>query len=200
MLEFYQAYADYHDMATITRVSLIQEAALVASGSLVVTHADGSVHDLSGIWPRLYTSLSEAIGEEITPNTDRSSRCARRRDRRGAHGGHGQVSPRSLFEHHVISTFTGPTVRRRLPRRHVPARGHRTQAGRRREVGPLHQRRRDRHRLLELVDPVIQRERLMEQAAPRHAATLRRCSRRGLPARARATYAPRVAWAWGSTA
>ena len=41
MLEFYQAFADYQDMATITR-ELIQEAAQAVAGSLTVTHFDGS--------------------------------------------------------------------------------------------------------------------------------------------------------------
>ncbi len=73
MLEFYQAYADYQVVATITR-ELIQEAALAACGSLTVTHHDGTVLDLSGVWPQvgLYESLSDALGEAITPDTDRS--------------------------------------------------------------------------------------------------------------------------------
>ena len=72
MLEFYQAYADYQVMATITR-ELIQESAIAACGSLTVTHHDGSIHDLSGVWPQvdLYESLSAALGEQITPDTSR---------------------------------------------------------------------------------------------------------------------------------
>ncbi|MBK9739629.1 MAG: lysine--tRNA ligase [Actinobacteria bacterium] len=169
MLEFYQAYADYHDMATITR-ELIQEAALVASGSLVVTHADGSVHDLSGIWPQvdLYTSLSEAIGEEITPNTDRSylvTLCEAEGIDVAPTAVTGKLAE-ELFEHHVISTFTGPTFVVDYPVDTSPlVRGHRSKPGvvekwdlyiNGAETGTGYS---------ELVDPVIQRERLMEQAA-----------------------------------
>ncbi|MDQ4116092.1 MAG: OB-fold nucleic acid binding domain-containing protein, partial [Actinomycetota bacterium] len=45
MLEAYQAYATYDDMAELTR-ELIQETARALFGSTVVRHADGSEHDL----------------------------------------------------------------------------------------------------------------------------------------------------------
>jgi lysyl-tRNA synthetase class 2 len=169
MLEFYAAYADYQVMATVTR-ELIQEAALAACGTLVVTHADGSVHDLSGVWPQvdLYTSLSEAIGEAITPQTDRA-RLVVLCDRDGIDVAPTAVAGKlaeELFEHHVISTFTGPTFVMDYPVDTSPlVRGHRSKPGvvekwdlyiNGAETGTGYS---------ELVDPVIQRERLMEQAA-----------------------------------
>src|SRR5699024_667426 len=70
MLEAYEAYSDYHKMADLTQ-DLVQQAAIDVFGSTTVTLADGSEYDLGGTWPRisLYESLSQAIGESITPQT-----------------------------------------------------------------------------------------------------------------------------------
>ena len=169
MLEFYQAYADYQVVATITR-ELIQEAALAASGSLVVTHADGSVHDLSGIWPQvsLYGSLSQSLGEDITPFTDRA-RLIALCDRDGI-----EVAPTAvngklveeLFEHHVISGFVGPTFVMDYPVDTSPlVRSHRTTPGVVEKWDLYFNGVETATGYSELVDPVIQRERLVEQAA-----------------------------------
>src|SRR4029078_1235820 len=70
MLEAYQAYGDYNQMADLTQ-ELIQNAALAVAGSHVVTWADGTECALGGEWDRLpmYESLSAAAGVEITPET-----------------------------------------------------------------------------------------------------------------------------------
>jgi lysyl-tRNA synthetase, class II len=169
MLEFYQAYADYQVMATITR-ELIQESALAAVGSLIVTHADGSLHDLSGIWPQvdLYGSLSSAIDEAITPATPRE-RLIELCERDGI-----EVVPTAvngklveeLFEHHVVDTFTGPTFVMDYPVDTSPlVRGHRTKPGVVEKWDLYIDGAESGTGYSELVDPVIQRERLMEQAA-----------------------------------
>jgi lysyl-tRNA synthetase class 2 len=169
MLEFYQAYADYQDMATITR-ELIQESALAAASSLIVTHADGSLHDLSGIWPQvdLYGSLSSAIDEAITPATPRE-RLLELCERDGI-----EVAPTAvngklveeLFEHHVVDTFTGPTFVMDYPVDTSPlVRGHRTKPGVVEKWDLYIDGAESGTGYSELVDPVIQRERLMEQAA-----------------------------------
>jgi lysyl-tRNA synthetase class 2 len=169
MLEFYQAYADYQDMATITR-ELIQESALAAASSLIVTHADGSLHDLSGIWPQvdLYGSLSSAIDEAITPATSRE-RLLELCERDGI-----EVAPTAvngklveeLFEHHVVDTFTGPTFVMDYPVDTSPlVRGHRTKPGVVEKWDLYIDGAESGTGYSELVDPVIQRERLMEQAA-----------------------------------
>ena len=64
MLEAYEAYGDYDPMQTLTR-ELIQEAAVAAFGSTVVTHVDGTEHDLGGMWRSVtvYGGLSEKLGE-----------------------------------------------------------------------------------------------------------------------------------------
>ena len=70
MLEVYEAYGDYDTMAVLTR-NLVQEAALAAVGSTGVTLADGTEYELGGEWRSisLYESLSDALGEAVTPDT-----------------------------------------------------------------------------------------------------------------------------------
>jgi lysyl-tRNA synthetase class 2 len=70
MLEFYEAYADYRDMARTTR-ELVQESCVALFGDLTARHHDGTEVDLSGDWPQLslYGLVSEAVGEEVTPQT-----------------------------------------------------------------------------------------------------------------------------------
>ena len=80
-LEAYEAYSDYDGMAELTR-DLVQRAARDAfglpEGGEVVTLADGTEYDLSGQWDKvdLYTSVSEAVGEEITVDTPRERLAA----------------------------------------------------------------------------------------------------------------------------
>ena len=169
MLEFYEAYADYQVMATITR-ELIQEAAIAATGSVVVTHADGSVHDLGGIWPQvdLYESLSTAIGEAISPET-----AADRLTELCAIAGI-DVAPtwvagklvEELFEHYVISGFTGPTFVMDYPVDTSPlVRAHRTKLGVVEKWDLYINGSESGTGYSELIDPVIQRERLVQQAS-----------------------------------
>jgi len=70
MLEAYVAYADYMEMAELTR-TLIINAVQAIHGSLIATWEDGTEYDFSGDWNyiSMYESLSEAIGESITPET-----------------------------------------------------------------------------------------------------------------------------------
>lgn len=75
-LEAYEAYSDYDGMAELTR-NLVQQAARdafdLSEGEEVVRLADGTEYDISGEWAKidLYTSVSEAVGEEITVDTPR---------------------------------------------------------------------------------------------------------------------------------
>ena len=168
-LEFYQAYADYRDMARITR-EIIQEAALAAVGSLVVTHADGSVHDLSGEWNEidLYASVSAAVGRDITPATPE----AELRDLCRAHG----IEPQAhwlpgkcveeLFEELVVPTFTGPTFVFDYPEDTSPLTRHHPDKPGVVEKWDLYINGYEQATgYSELADPVIQRERLVAQAA-----------------------------------
>ncbi|GAA1138469.1 MULTISPECIES: lysine--tRNA ligase [Microbacterium] len=62
MLEAYQAYGDYNQMAALTQ-ELVQNAAVAVAGSTTVTWADGTEYDLGGEWDRIsmYESLNQAI-------------------------------------------------------------------------------------------------------------------------------------------
>jgi len=63
MLEAYEAYGDYNSIADLTQ-ELVQSAALAVAGSHRVTWADGTEFDLGGTWDRIrmYDSLSAAAG------------------------------------------------------------------------------------------------------------------------------------------
>ncbi|MEZ5117924.1 MAG: lysine--tRNA ligase [Candidatus Nanopelagicales bacterium] len=168
MLEFYQAYADYDVMATLTR-ELIQEAAQRVCGGLQVTHHDGTVHDLSGEWAtvRMYPAVSAAVGEEITPSTP-VERLHALCDAVGIEPQPVWIPGKfveELFEFHVAPTFTGPTFVRDFPEDTSPlVRAHRTDPGTV-EKWDLYV---DGFELAtgysELVDPVVQRERLVAQS------------------------------------
>lgn len=168
-LEFYQAYADYRDMARITR-EIIQEAAIAATGGLVVTHADGSVHDLSGTWDEadLYGSVSQAVGREITPETPESELRALCKQ----HG----IEPQShwlpgkcveeLFEGLVVPTFGGPTFVFDYPEDTSPLTRHHPSRPGIVEKWDLYVNGYEQATgYSELADPVVQRERLVTQAA-----------------------------------
>ena len=168
MLEAYQAYGDYDSIAVLTR-ELIQEAALAAFGTLQVTLPDGGTRDLSGTWDQvtLYGSLSEAIGEEVSPFTS-PERLRELVDKAGLSVADDAIPGKlaeELFEHHVVDTFTGPTFVRDFPLDTSPlVRGHRHTPG----VVEKWDLYVDGIELAtgytELVDPVVQRERLVEQA------------------------------------
>ncbi|OLE27438.1 MAG: lysine--tRNA ligase [Actinobacteria bacterium 13_1_20CM_3_71_11] len=169
MLEAYQVYADYDTMATLTR-ELIQEAARALTGSQVVTHADGTRIDLGGTWPELtlYGALSTALGAEVTPRTPLAT-LVEYADKQGL-----PVDPKwsagklaeELFEALVVPGLTGPTFVRDYPEETTPlTRAHRSDPGvtekwdlyvRSVEIATAYS---------ELVDPVVQRERLVAQSA-----------------------------------
>ena len=168
-LEAYEAYGDYDTMAALTQ-DLVQTAAQDALGSTVVTLADGSEYDMGGQWTAisLYTSLSEALGEEISPQTDvdRLLGLVERFDLQidRARMNHGKLVE-ELWEHHVGDHLVAPTFVRDFPVDTSPlTRDHRTTAGvvekwdlyiRGLELGTAYS---------ELVDPVVQRRRFEAQA------------------------------------
>ncbi|MEE1619117.1 lysine--tRNA ligase [Brachybacterium sp. J153] len=169
MLEAYQAYGDYDSIGDLTR-SLVQEAAEQATGSQIVTLADGSEYDFSGEWRQItvYGSLSESLGQEITPETsvEELRAIARSLDLDLDHPrfGHGKLVE-ELFEHRVGDHLYEPTFVRDFPVETSPlVRAHRSTPGvvekwdlyvRGFELGTGYS---------ELVDPVIQRERFAQQA------------------------------------
>lgn len=168
MLEFYEAYADYNDMAELTR-RIIQEAAERVTGSQVVTWYDGTEYDLSGEWASItmYGSLSEALGTEITPETPVET-LRKYADEHGVQVdssfGHGKLVE-ELWEHLVGNHLYAPTFVRDFPVETCPlTRQHREQPGVA-EKWDLYVRGVELATgYSELVDPVVERARLEEQA------------------------------------
>ncbi|MDJ1113851.1 lysine--tRNA ligase [Microbacterium dauci] len=169
MLEAYQSYSDYNGIADLTQ-ELIQQAAVAVSGSTTVTWADGTEYDLGGQWDRIsmYESLSDAAGRAITPETPVAELAALAAEvgvevpeKIATHG----KFVEELWEHFVKGGLERPTFVMDFPLDTSPlVREHRSIAGvvekwdlyiRGFELATGYS---------ELVDPVIQRERFVEQA------------------------------------
>ncbi|MFV0432681.1 MAG: lysine--tRNA ligase [Leucobacter sp.] len=174
MLESYQAYTDYNGIADLTQ-ALIQNAALAVNegtereGTHTVLWADGTLFDLGGEWDRIsmYGTLSEAAGREITPETPVAELQAIA-DAEGVEvklPNHGKLVE-ELWEHFVKGGLTRPTFVMDFPVETSPlTRHHRSIVGvvekwdlyvRGFELATGYS---------ELVDPVVQRERFVQQAA-----------------------------------
>jgi len=167
MLEFYQAYGDYNTVADLTQ-EMVQNAAVAVAGSHVVTWNDGTEYDLGGEWARIsmYESLSTAVGTEITPETPMKTleTMAKAVQVEVQHPTHGKLVE-ELWEHHVKVDLIRPTFVMDFPIDTSPlVREHRSKPGvvekwdlyvRGFELATGYS---------ELIDPVIQRERFIEQA------------------------------------
>lgn len=167
MLEAYEGYGDYNSIAELTQ-TLIQNAALAVAGSHTVTWADGTEFDLGGEWDRIsmFGSLSDAVGREITPETP-IAELKELADAEGIvvpHPIHGKYIE-ELWEHFVKGALVRPTFVRDFPVDTSPlVRAHRSIPGvvekwdlyiRGFELATGYS---------ELIDPVVQRERFVEQA------------------------------------
>ena len=168
MLEFYEAYADYRDMARTLR-EIIQEAAMAVHGSLEFELFDGRQQDLSGEWGwvSMYPALSEAVGKTITPQTP-IEELRKLADLAGIQPEKTWVPGKfveELFEHHVISTFTGPTFVADFPEDTSPlTRAHRELPGVVEKWDLYINGFEQGTGYSELIDPVVQRERLVAQS------------------------------------
>jgi lysyl-tRNA synthetase class 2 len=166
-VELYQAYADYDVMATLTR-ELVQEAAYALTGSHVVTLADGTDYDLGGQWREvtLFGSLSAALGEEVTVSTPmRKLAEYAEKHELGVDPKWGAAKlAEELFEHLVVPELAAPTFVRDYPEETSPlTRAHRQEPGLT-EKWDLYMRGVETATAYsELVDPVVQRERLVAQ-------------------------------------
>ena len=169
MLESYQAFADYNDMADLTQ-ALIQEAALAVHGSLEFELIDGGSRDLSGTWDRVsvYPAVSAAVGQEITPETPIETLHALLKE--------AGISPdpkwiagkcvEELLEFHVVEHFTKPTFVIDYPVDTSPlVRDHRSIPGVVEKWDLYIAGYEAATGYSELVDPVIQRERLVAQSS-----------------------------------
>jgi lysyl-tRNA synthetase class 2 len=168
MLEAYQAYGSYDTMAVLIR-ELIQEASLAVHDSTTVTLADGEEYDLGGQWREitLFGSLSQALGEsvDITTPMPKLVEIAEKHDIPVlAHYGPGKLAE-EIFDALVVPTLYAPTFVRDYPEETAPlTRAHRTTPGLT-EKWDLYVRSVELATAYsELVDPVVQRERFVQQA------------------------------------
>jgi lysyl-tRNA synthetase class 2 len=168
MLEAYEAYADYNSIAELTK-ELIQNAAKDVFGTTVVTLDDETEYDLGGEWKKvpMYESLSAELGEEVTPDTDMAKlkKIADKLDIEVAHPLHGKYVE-ELWEHFYKTKHPEPFFVTDFPVDTSPlTRDHREKPGVV-EKWDLYIRGFEQATgYSELVDPVIQRERFVAQAA-----------------------------------
>lgn len=169
MIESYQAYGDWKSIAELTR-TLVQNAALAVSGSHIVTHYDGRQADLGGKWREisLFDAISEGVGQNVTALTPISdlvgiaTKLGMKIDPKWIAG----KLAEEIFEHVAKDTLVTPTFVMGFPVDTSPlVRAHRELPG----VAEKWDLYIDGFELAtgysELIDPVIQRERLVEQSS-----------------------------------
>jgi lysyl-tRNA synthetase class 2 len=167
MLEAYEAYGDYNTMAHLTRRLILDaaEALGISSGFNLA----GEEIDLTGEWRSVsvYELVSEAVGELVTPDTE-AAVLRRYADARAVavhpEWGAGEIAL-ELYEKLVEHSLMAPTFVRDYPVSVRPlARSHRGDPRLAEawdliiggvEIAPAYS---------ELVDPVEQRRRLVEQS------------------------------------
>ena len=179
MLEFYQAYADYHDLMVLTE-ELFVHLARKLLGREEVTY-QGETIPLTPPWRRLpfFASLSQALGMAVDPETTAAALAAGAERTGGFHATPGMLTAlagkddvvglwKEIFDTLVEPTLVQPTFVTDFPI----------------ELSPLSKQKRDAPRLVdrfelylcrremvnaysELNDPLDQRRRFEEQAALR---------------------------------
>lgn len=168
MIEAYEAYGTYDTMAVLVR-ELIQEAALAVHDSTTVTLANGQEYDFGGRWQEvtLFGALSGVLGEKVDVATPMSTLTAIA-EKHGVvvlpHYGPGKLAE-EIFEALVVPTLHAPTFVRDYPEEMAPlTRAHRSVAGLT-EKWDLYVRGVELATAYsELVDPVVQRERFVQQS------------------------------------
>lgn len=168
MIESYQAYGDWRSIAGLTR-ALVQNAAMAIAGSHVVTHHDGRQADLGGNWREisLYDAITEGVGESVTALTPLedlkkiATKLGMKIDPKWITG----KLAEEIFEHVAKDQLIAPTFVMGFPIDTSPlVRAHRELPG----VAEKWDLYVDGFELAtgysELIDPVVQRERLIEQA------------------------------------
>ena len=168
MIESYQAYGDWRSIADLTR-ELVQNAAMAVAGSHVVTHLDGRQADLGGKWREisLYDAISEGVGQSVTALTPIAelktiaTKLGMKIDPKWITG----KLAEEIFEHVAKDQLIAPTFVMGFPVDTSPlVRAHRDIPG----VAEKWDLYVDGFELAtgysELIDPVIQRDRLVEQA------------------------------------
>ena len=166
MLEFYQAWGDQRSVAALTQQIILDIADLLGSRQL---ETPSGVVDLDGEWPWLgvYPGLSAVVGEDVTPDTDAEQLriLAKQHDVAVEESWEAEKLVLELFGELVEATLVQPTFVCDYPPSAQPlARPHRSDprlieawdliiGGMERGTG-----------FSELVDPMVQRERLTAQS------------------------------------
>ncbi len=167
MIETYEAYGDWNSMAELTR-TLIQDAAKEVFGSHVVKHHDGRELDLGGKWSEvsLFNAISDAVGEKVSAQTSNddlkkiATKLGIKCDPKWVTGKLAEV----IFEHAGVNKLTGPTFVKGFPIDTSPlVRAHRETSGIAEKWDLYIEGFELATGYSELIDPVIQRERLVEQ-------------------------------------
>jgi lysyl-tRNA synthetase, class II len=167
MIESYEAYGDWNSMAELTR-TLVQDAAKEVFGSHVVKHHDGRELDLGGKWKEisLFDAISDAIGEKVSAQTSHddlkkiATKLGIKCDPKWVTGKLAEV----IFEHAGVDKLTGPTFVKGFPIDTSPlVRAHRETLGIAEKWDLYIEGFELATGYSELIDPVIQRERLVEQ-------------------------------------
>jgi len=168
MIETYEAYGDWQSMAKLTK-DLVQDAAKAVFGSHKVKHHDGRELDLGGEWKQisLFEAISEAVGEKVTGESsiDELKKIAAKLGiKLDSKWIKGKIAE-EIFEHTVIEKLTAPTFVMGFPIDTSPlVRAHRETPGVAEKWDLYVEGFELATGYSELVDPVIQRERLVEQA------------------------------------
>jgi lysyl-tRNA synthetase class 2 len=179
MLEFYQAYADYHDLMQLTEeLFLSLGQTLLGRDELLY---QGETVRLAPPWRRLpfFTGLGEALGTEVTPDTEaralgeaatrRGGFAADRKTQAVLRGEHGVVALwKEIFDTLVEPGLGQPTFVVDFPIELSPL--SKQKAGQPRLVDRFELyvcRREIANAYSELNDPIDQRRRFEEQAAER---------------------------------
>ena len=168
MIETYEAYGDWNTMAELTR-TLVQDAAKAVFGSHKVKHHDGREVDLGGTWNEisLFDAISESVGEKVTGESSIddlkkiATKLGLKLDPKWIKG----KIAEEIFEHVAIEKLTEPTFVKGFPIDTSPlVRAHRELPGVAEKWDLYIEGFELATGYSELIDPVVQRERLTEQA------------------------------------
>jgi lysyl-tRNA synthetase class 2 len=168
MIETYEAYGDWNTMAELTR-TLVQDAAKAVFGSHIVKHHDGRELDLGGTWSEisLFDAISESVGEKVTGESSIddlkkiATKLGMKLDPKWIKG----KIAEEIFEHVAIEKLNKPTFVKGFPIDTSPlVRAHRQIPGVAEKWDLYIEGFELATGYSELVDPVVQRERLTQQA------------------------------------
>ena len=167
MIESYEAYGDWRTTADLAR-ALVQDSAQTIFGSTTVRHHNGREADLGGIWKEIsfYDAISDGVGETVTaltPIEELRKFAAKLGMSIDPNWITGKLAE-EIFEHLTEGKLNEPTFVMGFPVDNAPlVRAHRDLPG----VVEKWDLYVDGFELAtgysELIDPVIQRERLVEQ-------------------------------------